>query len=206
MTVLISKTKANEGIIEMTYKGFKEVGDGTDDIYIEGYANTTKVDRAGDLIPLSTWQKPSQLDNYKKNPIVLAFHDHAKPIGETVEMEVRDEGLFVRARISETIPEVFKQIKAGILKTFSIGFRLLDWEYKSEMDIFLLTEIEMYELSVVSVPCNQDSLFDLSKSSDRAGLRDALQKIKASSSGAPVAKAEEDAVIKLARMLGIKRD
>jgi hypothetical protein len=30
-----------------------------DDIIIEGMANTTSVDRAGDLIPRATWEKPS---------------------------------------------------------------------------------------------------------------------------------------------------
>lgn len=171
-----------------------------EDIVIEGMANTTCVDRAGDLIPRATWEKASQLENYMKNPIVLAFHDHSKPIGVVEHIEVQDEGLFVRCRISNTLPTVFQQIKKGILKAFSIGFRLHEWEYKPDVDVFLMTEIEMTELSVVSVPCNQDSMFDLSKSfgiNDRKELKEKLTKTN-------IAPAEPE-IIKLARMLGCLR-
>lgn len=176
-----------------------------DDIIIEGMANTTSVDRAGDLIPRATWEKPSQLTNFKKNPIVLAFHNHSMPIGVVEDMEVKDEGLFVRVRISETIPAVFQQIKKKILKAFSIGFRLNDWEYKPDLDIFLMTDIEMTELSVVSVPCNQDSMFDLAKSfgvNNREELKAKLTKKQERTK--PITPVEPE-IVKLARQLGCLR-
>lgn len=176
-----------------------------DDIIIEGMANTTSVDRAGDLIPRATWEKPSQLTNFKKNPIVLAFHNHSMPIGVVEDMEVKDEGLFVRVRISETIPAVFQQIKKKILKAFSIGFRLNDWEYKPDLDIFLMTDIEMTELSVVSVPCNQDSMFDLAKSfgvNNREELKAKLTNKQESKK--PITPVEPE-IVKLARQLGCLR-
>lgn len=176
-----------------------------DDIIIEGMANTTSVDRAGDLIPRATWEKPSQLTNFKKNPIVLAFHNHSMPIGVVEDMEVKDEGLFVRVRISETIPAVFQQIKKKILKAFSIGFRLNDWEYKPDLDIFLMTDIEMTELSVVSVPCNQDSMFDLAKSfgvNNREELKAKLTNKQERTK--PITPVEPE-IVKLARQLGCLR-
>ena len=105
--------KGAEGLIDFSInsviKAAPEGGD-EDDIIIEGMANTTTVDRAGDLIPRSTWEKESQLSNYRKNPIVLAYHNHSMPIGVVESLEVKDEGLFVRVRISNTIPAVFQQI------------------------------------------------------------------------------------------------
>ncbi len=44
-----------------------------DHIVIEGYANTTTVDRVGDIILEEAWSKGG-LDNYLKNPIILAYH------------------------------------------------------------------------------------------------------------------------------------
>ena len=160
------KIKGAEGHIPFMLNMVTKADDQGDDedIIIEGMANTTSVDRAGDLIPRSAWEKATQLTNYRKNPIVLAYHNHSMPIGVVEELEVRDEGLFVKARISNTIPAVYNAVKKNILKAFSIGFRLNEWEYKPDLDIFLMTDIEMTELSVVSVPCNQDSMFGLSKS------------------------------------------
>lgn len=172
----------------------KDLGE-EDDIIIEGLANTTSMDRAGDLIPRSTWEKPSQLTNYKKNPIVLAYHNHSMPIGVVESLEVRDEGLFVRVKISNVIPAVYQQIKKEILKAFSIGFRLIDWDYNEKIDAFVMTDIEMHELSVVSVPCNQDSVFDLAKS---IGVTDRKSLLNKKSTVAPV----ESETMKLARQLG----
>ncbi|MFP9035653.1 HK97 family phage prohead protease, partial [Enterococcus faecalis] len=54
--------------------------------------------------------------------------------------------------------------KNGVLKTLSIGFRCLDAEWDEATDIFIIKDLELYEVSVVSVPCNQDSTFNLAKS------------------------------------------
>lgn len=181
-----------------------DVDNDDEDIIIEGMANTTQVDRAGDLIPRSTWEKESQLSNYEKNPIVLAYHNHSMPIGVVETIEIKDEGLFVRVKISNTIPAVYNQIKKGILKAFSIGFRLNDWEYKPEVDVFVMTDIEMTELSVVSVPCNQDSMFGLSKSlgiTDREELKSKLKEKQHTNIAAPA----ELEIVKLARQLGCLR-
>lgn len=135
------------------------------DIVIRGYANTIAKDRAGDVIPAETWKTSNALTNYMKNPILLAFHDHKLPIGEVTELNITEEGLEVVARVVKSAPEnVYGLIKDGILKAFSVGFRILDADYDHEKSIFLIKDLELLELSVVSVPCNQDSIFSLEKS------------------------------------------
>ena len=47
--------------------------DKIDSINIEGYANCTTVDRSGDVIPMTAWNKA--LENYLKNPIILSYRD-----------------------------------------------------------------------------------------------------------------------------------
>jgi len=137
---------------------------------ISGLASTNTMDRQGDIIPLSTWQDPDALKNYMKNPIVLAYHDHEEPIGNVTNLEIRETGVFVTARIYKAAnPEVFAMVKAGVLKTFSIGFRLKDLDYDETLNAWILTKIEMYELSVVSVPANQDALFSIVKQLKAAG-------------------------------------
>ena len=133
-------------------------------IFIEGYASTTDIDRSGDVVPKSVWEKGIQ--NYLKNPIILSQHDYDDPIGRMTDYKVDDKGLWVKARISSAAEEVFGLIKDKVLTAFSIGFRILDAEYNSAAEVFVIKELELVEISVVSVPCNQNTLFDLSKAFD----------------------------------------
>lgn len=129
-------------------------------IYIEGYASTTDQDRHGDVVPKSVWEKGIQ--NYLRNPIILAYHDHSSPIGRMTSHKVDEKGLWIKARISNAAKQ-YQLIKDGVLSAFSIGFRVLDAEYNSAAEVFLIKDLELVEISVVSVPANQNTLFDLSK-------------------------------------------
>jgi HK97 family phage prohead protease len=142
----------------------KDSGDAQTDspVEISGYANTTVKDRQGDVIIAEAWTKGG-LTNYSKNPIILAYHDHTQPIGRAKGLFVDSNGLKIVADISSTAGDVYKLIKEGILKAFSVGFRVKDADYDSATDIFVIKDVELYEVSVVSVPANQDSLFDVSK-------------------------------------------
>ncbi len=139
--------------------------DKIESIYIEGYASTNDVDRAGDVVPKSVWEKG--IENYLKNPIILSQHDHDDPIGRMVEHKIDGKGLWIKARISAAA-EVFGLIKDEVLTAFSIGFRVLDAEYNAATELFVIKELELMEISVVSVPCNQNTLFNLSKAFDNA--------------------------------------
>ena len=141
-------------------KELPKADEAIESIYIEGYASTTDIDRGGDVVPASVWEKG--MENYLKNPIILAQHDHDDPIGRMVEHKVDAKGLWVKARISAAA-EVFRLIKDEVLTAFSIGFRVLDAEYNSAAEVFLIKELELVEISVVSVPMNQNTLFNLSK-------------------------------------------
>ncbi len=81
---------------------------------------------------------------------------------------VDEKGLFVKARISAAAEDVFNLVKDGVLTAFSIGFRIIDAEYNSALELFVVKELELHEISVVSVPANQNTLFSLSKAFDTA--------------------------------------
>lgn len=139
--------------------------DGEEVIYIEGFASTDTVDRDNDIIPMSAWADPEATKNYLKNPIVLGYHDRDKPVGTCEKLEVRDGGLFVKVKIVKSVnAEVYSAVKNGILKTFSVGFSLMDLEYDQELDSFILTKVELKEISIVSIPCNPDATFAVIKS------------------------------------------
>jgi HK97 family phage prohead protease/HK97 family phage major capsid protein len=158
-------TKKIDKLLYLSSK-FTASNETDDSIYIEGYASTVDRDRQGDVIPMKAWNEG--LSNYLKNPIILAYHNHQMPIGKMVEHKVTDQGLWVRAQIPQEVGDVYKLIKKGILSAFSVGFRVRDADYDSASESFLIKELELHEISVVSVPANQNTLFSLAKAFDNA--------------------------------------
>jgi len=105
----------------------------------------------------------------------LAYHDHSQPIGKVVEHSITDQGLEIVAEISKAAGNVADLIKDEVLKTFSIGFSIKDADYDNAKDIFTIKDLELFEVSVVSVPANQDSTFSVAKTLDTDDL-DELKK------------------------------
>ena len=145
-------------------KSFKK---GSKSLKIAGYANTIVKDRAGDVVTAQAWAKG--VENYRRNPVLLYQHKHENPIGRVEKITVDKKGIFVEAAVSEAAEKnhgVQTLIKDGALKSFSVGFRVKDGKYNREDDSMMITDVELLEISVVSVPCNQDSLFSIRKSFD----------------------------------------
>ena len=145
----------------------KALKKGSKSLKIAGYANTTAKDRSGDIVTAEAWAKG--VDNYRRNPVLLYQHKHDCPIGRVDNIRVDKKGIFVEGMVSEAAEKnhgVQTLIKDGALKSFSVGFRVKDGKYNREDDSMMITEVELLEISVVSVPCNQDSLFSIRKSFD----------------------------------------
>ena len=158
-------SKNNEKIYHWT-STFKSLGE-TDDggVNIKGSASTNGLDRAGDIIETEAWMKGG-LENFKGNPIILFNHDYNKPIGRATGLEVTDKGLDITAKISKAAGNITQLVKDGVLGAFSVGFRCKDSEYMTETDGYKIKDAELFEVSVVSVPCNQGATFGLAKSFD----------------------------------------
>ena len=132
---------------------------------IAGYANTSDKDRSGDIVIPEAWAKG--IENFRRNPILLYQHDHNKPIGKVNTVTVDKKGIFVEASVSEAAEKqhgVKTLISDGVLKSFSVGFRVKDADYDKRSDTFFIKDVELLEISVVSVPANQNSLFSIRKS------------------------------------------
>jgi HK97 family phage prohead protease len=145
----------------------KAVGD---EVYLEGVANKNVVDRGKEIIAPDAWD----LDNYKKNPVILFNHGidpqlGSTPIGKAVGIEAREDGLYVKAKLSSVDDPVINRIrglvKERMLKAFSVGFAAMDTDFDAKQGVRVIKKAELYEISVVGVPMNQDSLFEMSEKS-----------------------------------------
>ena len=163
-----------------TFKTLGETEDGGIDI--KGSASTNALDRAGDVIEAEAWTKGG-LENFKGNPIILFNHNYDKPIGRATGLEVTDSGLEISAKISKAAGDVRDLVKDGVLGAFSVGFRVKDADYMAETDGYKIKDAELFEVSVVSVPCNQGATFSVAKSFDNMNEYEKFKKnfIKANS-------------------------
>ena len=143
---------------------FKTHAEEDGSVLIRGMASTVDFDRAGDSISAEAWQKGG-MANFEKNPIILFNHDYDKPIGRATGLKAGPNGLEMEAKISKHA-HCAALIKDGVLGAFSVGFRVKDADYIKETDGLMIKDAELFEVSVVSVPCNQSATFSLAKSFD----------------------------------------
>lgn len=134
-------------------------------IYVEGFANKKVIDRAQEVIESDAWN----LEDYKKNPVILYNHGMdaklgATPIGKCEKIDARDDGLFVKVKMSgiedPDIKRVRDLVKEGMLRAFSVGFNCKESDVDRE-GIRRIKKADLFEISIVGVPMNQDSLFTL---------------------------------------------
>ena len=156
-----------------TFKSVEEADDGS--VNIKGYASTNDTDRAGDVIDKEAWEKGG-LENFGNNPIILFNHDYNRPIGRATGLETDDRGLKLTANISKSAGDVTNLVKEGILRAFSVGFRVRNADYIEETDGLKISDAELFEISVVSVPANQAATFSVAKSFDTQSEYDEWKK------------------------------
>lgn len=132
-------------------------------VIIRGMANVATADRSKEVIPGNVWE----LDNYKKNPILFFNHDRDFPIGKVTATNKSEKGLEVVATISKSkdpaISKVRDLVKEGILKTFSVGFDSSEEPKENEKGELEFKDAALLELSIVSLPMHQDSIFEVTQ-------------------------------------------
>jgi len=140
----------------------KSIHEDGEDIVIEGLASTPGIDRIGDVILPSAWVKG--IANYLKNPIILFNHDMGEAIGKAIEVTPVPEGLRIVATISSAAGRTYALIKQEIIKAFSIKILPTAAEFNETNEVLVISELELLEVSVVTIGMNADTLFNVRKS------------------------------------------
>lgn len=164
----LTKVPSGEKAMNKIFKldsSIKSIKEDEDELKITGYASTNAMDRSCDRILPTAWTKGG-LKNFKTNPILLFNHNYDKPIGKVIAMGTDSKGLQIKGVISKSAGDVYNLVKEGVLSTFSVGFLIKDAEYDKQVDGLVVKDAELLEVSVVSVPCNQDATFSVAKSFD----------------------------------------
>jgi len=124
----------------------------------DGYGSVFGVlDSYADVVAKGAFRRTLKEAKAKgRMPALLWQHDPRQPIGVYEEMREDDTGLYVKGRLSDTQlgREAHTLLKDGALSGLSIGFRTLKSKIDDETGIRTLTELELWETSLVTFPAN----------------------------------------------------
>lgn len=137
---------------------------------IVGWGSKPIPDRDGELIESSAWQ----LEQYRKNPVLMLSHDYsAPPVGKCLWIKSDANGLKFKAKFANTErgKEIYQLYKDGIMSGFSVGFSInkatdhpSDEQYKSMNLKRVYHDVELLEISCVAIPACPDALIEQVKS------------------------------------------
>ena len=138
---------------------------------VEGYGSVFDVqDSYADVIEKGAFAKSiSTHKSAKSMPAMLWQHDSSQPIGVWTSMSEDDNGLRVVGRLAmDTVKgkEAHALLKMGALNGLSIGFMTKQYRYDEETDIRTLTEVDLWEVSLVTFPANTQARVTQVKSVD----------------------------------------
>jgi HK97 family phage prohead protease len=122
--------------------------------------STKDLDRDSDRI--LAWD----LSNYRRNPVVLAFHDNRSlPVARTVAINQVGDSLiataeFITADLSPFADQCFRMAAAGFMSGCSVGFAPAKGfpPVHNDFNGWDFPKAELYEWSVVPVPANSAAL------------------------------------------------
>ncbi|MFT3905612.1 MAG: HK97 family phage prohead protease [Steroidobacteraceae bacterium] len=128
---------------------------------IEGIATTPSADRVGDVVEPrgAQYQLPMPL---------LSQHDPERPIGQVTRASVTGSGITITAKLARPydgapaswaarLDSAWADIKSGLVRGLSIGFRPIDYEVLPDGSGLRFVKWAWLELSAVTLPCNADA-------------------------------------------------
>ncbi len=146
----------------------------SDDGLIEGYGSVFGVrDSYSDIVAPGAFK--ASLAAHKvagTMPALLWQHDASEPIGIWIEMTEDQRGLRIKGRLAmETArgKEAHTLLKMGAINGLSIGFLTKDFRYDRQTDIRTVTELELWEVSLVTFPSNSAARVTSVRSADEIG-------------------------------------
>jgi len=131
--------------------------------YIAGWASTPDMDHVRDVVASGAFKDAIEergLDG-PRGIKLLAQHRSDQPAGKIVKLEQRTGGLWIEAQMNLEISYVKDLYEAAKMQgglSFSIGYRLVEGGFefidKGPDSYWLLTKLDLFEVSVVTFPCN----------------------------------------------------
>lgn len=139
---------------------------------ITGMATTPEPDRMGDIVdPLGA--------KFAAELPLLWQHRHDSPVGVVKFGKPTKSGIPFKASVAklenpgalkDLVDMAWDAVKAKLVRGVSIGFRALEYSFMDSGGV-RFSEVEIYELSLVTIPANASATIQTIKAMDTAGRR-----------------------------------
>ena len=150
---------------------------------ISGYFSTydEEPDSYGDIVAPGAFTDTIKAREATGHPFPLCFnHNMDAVIGTVDSIEDTEKGPLITASFlnTEKAQEVREMVKSGAIYQFSFAYDVKGWEQptdeqKAKGIANVLTKLDLYEVSVVVVPANQNAVVTDIKSGKRNSKKDA---------------------------------
>ncbi len=153
MLVEVKKKSSKDLCFDIELKALSS--DGSFEAYASVFNN---IDRDNEIVAPGAFKKT--LREHRKAgtmPALLWQHQHDEVIGVIEEAKEDQIGLKIIARLNletQKGKEAYSLLKQSALKTLSFGFRRIAWEVDEKKGTRTLTELELWEASLVTFPSN----------------------------------------------------
>jgi len=149
------------------HAAIKKVGLLDGNTVIEGWASTKDLDRSNEIIEPQAFE-----DAIKARPVKILL-DHTAKVshlaGKVLSMSIDQvAGFWIKAFLSkaEDVADAVLKVNEGILDSFSVGF-MPTGEPEIIDGVKHWKSLELYEVSLVAIPCNRECLFSVTKGWER---------------------------------------
>lgn len=139
--------------------------------YFEGYGNVKYFkDHANDVTVDGAFTR--SINEHKANgtmPKMFWNHDNqGLQIGEWLDMYEDEHGLVVKGQLFindiQLAREIYFLMKKGMITAMSIGYFVIEQQFDNKLQINIISDVELVEVSPVNFPCNEASLIEVVKS------------------------------------------
>jgi uncharacterized protein len=158
--------------LDLSYKavGFElaDLKERNDGWSFSGYASTwNNIDLGGDVMVKGAFRESLA----SRKPKLLWQHNIGEPIGVVSGLKEDERGLFGEFKISRTTrgADAYQLLKDSAIDSMSIGYVPTDVEYLDD-GVRKLKSVDLLEISIVSLPMNEEALITAVKAMERLPL------------------------------------
>ena len=160
---------------ELIIKGYASIFGNEDSLQITWNPELGDYVKATDIVEKGAFKKTL---SERKNRIAFCVnHELEEPVGKILVLKEDQTGLYFESRISDAENELKTKIREEIYSEMSFGFQVMKATFEKKKDgtyIRRITEIKLFEISIVTIARNEKARITEFKSEEYNNIIDSL--------------------------------
>lgn len=152
-----------------------EIEEGSTELWVEGYAvrfNSPTVLFEYEGVEYKEMIDARAFDDCNMSDVIFNYNHSGKVMARTrnntLQLEIREDGLFIRARLDGTEEgrRLYDEIKGGYIDRMSFRFTIREESYAQDDHMWTVYKLKrLYDVSAVDIPAYDDTSIEARKNS-----------------------------------------